>query len=60
MSQLSTLLRVASHPPTSEKWRISAGMTSSTTMTVGASSMRACLACFSLIPGNTCVLRARW
>ena len=58
MSQLRTLLKVPTGPPTSEKSRIRAGITSSTTTTVGASSLRAHSACFSFIPGNTCVLCA--
>jgi hypothetical protein len=57
MNQFRAWLRVSNQPPTFEKWRTSAGITSNTTTTVGTSSMRARLACFSVIPGNTWVLR---
>src|SRR4028119_2223006 len=59
MAQLSATLATPKAPRGSEKWRTSAGMTSRTATTVGASSLRALAACSSVMPGTTWVVLPR-
>src|SRR4028119_537220 len=59
IAQFSATLATPKAPRGSEKWRTSAGMTSRTATTVGASSLRALAACSSVMPGTTWVVLPR-